>query len=146
MAEADNAELLALEHEGDLASFCPHCHASLNVYDTETKRVWVRLAVLIGGVAGELLLDPRLDAVEHRGASGWTDGALADDVRCPHCDASLLEPDGKCALCEAPVFGLGVSVHTRVVPLAFCTRAGCHWHGVSTKARARILAESPRLK
>ena len=26
-------ELATLAQQGDLASFCPHCHAALNVYD-----------------------------------------------------------------------------------------------------------------
>jgi hypothetical protein len=146
VGEADNAELLALEHEGDLASFCPHCHAPLNVYDPETKRVWIGLGVQVDGAACELLLDPRLDTYERRCSGGWSDDALADDVRCPHCDATLVEADANCERCEAPVFGLEVSVHTRVVPLALCTRAGCAWHGVSTRTRAKILAESPRQK
>ena len=38
------ADLVALEHEGDLASFCPHCHAGLDVYDARTKRVWIGLS------------------------------------------------------------------------------------------------------
>ncbi len=129
MGEADNAELLALEHEGDLASFCPHCHAPLNVYDPETKRVWIGLGVQVDGAACELLLDPRLDTYERRCSGGWSDDALAEDVCCPHCDTTLVEADANCERCEAPVFGLEVSVHTRVVPLALCTRAGCAWHG-----------------
>ena len=30
-------ELETLAQQGDLASFCPHCHAALNVYDDEDQ-------------------------------------------------------------------------------------------------------------
>ena len=44
-------ELETLAQQGDLASFCPHCHAALNVFDAETRRVWVGLDVEVGDVA-----------------------------------------------------------------------------------------------
>jgi glutamate synthase (NADPH/NADH) small chain len=140
------AELAALEHEADLASFCPHCHAPLSVFDANTKRVWIGLTVDVAGESGELLLNPRFDAGERISDKGWVDGSTANDVRCPHCHDSLLEPDRRCDLCDAPVFAIEVSVRTRVAPLSLCTRAGCNWRGVSTKAAARVKSVAPRQK
>ncbi len=139
-------DLLVLEQEGDLASFCPRCHAGLDVYDARTKRVWIGLTVRVGETLCELLVNPRLDAFEHVCASCWSDGTLADDVLCPHCQSSLLVAEHVCQECDAPVFSLEVSVRTRVAPLSLCTRAGCHWHGVSTSAQAKIKSAAPRQK
>ena len=139
-------DLLVLEQEGDLASFCPRCHAGLDVYDVRTKRVWIGLTVRVGETVCELLVNPRLDAFEHVCASCWSDGTLADDVLCPHCQSSLLVAEHVCQECDAPVFSLEVSVRTRVAPLSLCTRAGCHWHGVSTSAQAKIKSAAPRQK
>ena len=139
-------DLLVLEQEGDLASFCPRCHAGLDVYDARTKRVWIGLSVRVGETVCELLVNPRLDAFERVCSSCWSDGTLADDVLCPHCQTSLIEPEHACRECDAPVFSLEVSVRTRVAPLSLCTRAGCHWHGVSTAAQAKIKSAAPRQK
>lgn len=140
------ADLVTLEHEGDLASFCPLCHAGLDVYDARTKRVWIALSVRVGDTVCDLLINPRLDVFEHAGASCWSDGALADDVLCPHCQSSLLEAEHVCEECEAPLFSIEVSVRTRVAPLSLCTRAGCRWHGVSKAAQAKIQSATPRHK
>jgi len=137
-------ELAALEHEGDLAGFCPGCHAGLDVYDSRTRRVWIGLLVKADGQECELRINPELELFEHTCSGTLQEGALLDDVTCPHCGMSLVEQDRACEACGAPAFTLDVSVHSRVSPLSLCTRAGCHWHGVSTQAAAKLKAAVPR--
>jgi glutamate synthase (NADPH/NADH) small chain len=139
-------DLATLAQQGDLASFCPRCHAALNVYDAETRRVWVGLDVEVGDVACDLLVNPRLEEFERVCSPCWTGDAVATDVLCPHCHGSLLDAEGLCGECEARVFTIDVSLHTRVAPLSCCTRADCHWHGVPKRTRAKILAGAPRQK
>ena len=139
-------ELATLAQQGDLASFCPSCHAGLNVYHEQTKRVWVGLDVEVGEVACSLLVNPRLEEFERVCSTCWTGAAVATDVRCPHCHASLVEPESFCDVCESPVFTIDVSLRTRVAPLSLCTRADCSWHGVPKRTRAKILAGTPRQK
>ena len=139
-------ELATLAEQGDLASFCPRCHASLNVYDDETRRVWVALDVEVGDLACDLLVNPRLEEFERICSPCWTGDAVATDVLCPHCHASLVEPEALCEECESRVFSIDVSLHTRVAALSCCTRASCHWHGVPKKTRAKILAGAARQK
>jgi glutamate synthase (NADPH/NADH) small chain len=139
-------ELETLAQQGDLASFCPHCHAALNVYDEETKRIWVGLDVEVGDLACDLLVNPRLEEFERLCSPCWTGDAVATDVLCPHCHASLIEDEALCGDCESRVFTIDVSLRTRVAPLSCCTRADCHWHGVPKRTRAKILAEAPRQK
>jgi len=145
MTTAD-PELSVLEHEGDLASFCPHCHAGLDVYDGRSRRVWIRLAVVAAGQECELLMNPRLEVFEHTCSGSVQDGDVLDAVACPHCHQSLVEAEQACDLCGAPAFCLDVSVRSRVAPLWLCARAGCHWHGVSTQAAAKIKSVAPRQK
>jgi len=139
-------ELATLAQQGDLASFCPQCHAALNVYDPETRRIWVGLDVEVGDVACDLLVNPRLEEFERVCSPCWTGDAVATDVHCPHCHASLLEDEGLCGECESRVFTIDVSLRTRVAPLSCCTRADCRWHGVPRRTRAKILAGAPRQK
>ena len=70
-------ELATLAQQGDLASFCPRCHAALNVYDAETRRVWVGLDVEVGDVACDLLVNPRLEEFERVCSPCWTGDAVA---------------------------------------------------------------------
>jgi len=139
-------ELATLAQQGDLASFCPQCHAALNVYDPETKRIWVGLDVEVGDVACDLLVNPRLEEFERVCSPCWTGDAVATDVHCPHCHASLIEDEALCGDCESRVFTIDVSLRTRVAPLSCCTRADCHWHGVPKRTRAKILAGASRQK
>ena len=141
-----DAELVTLEQEGDLASFCPRCHAGLDVFDAKTKRVWIRLEVQVGETSCELLINPRLDVFERVSSECLRDGVLVDDVRCPHCRGSLVDADRRCDECDAPVYSLEVSVRTRVAPLSLCTRTGCHWHGMFTQTQAKMKSAAPRQK
>ncbi len=65
-----DVELATLAQQGDLASFCPHCHAGLNVYDDQTKRVWVGLDVSSDGETCDLLVNPRLEEFERVCSAG----------------------------------------------------------------------------
>ena len=142
----NDLELATLEQQGDLASFCPCCHAALNVYDEPTKRVWVGLEVQVGDETCSLLVNPRLEEFERLCSPCWSGEAVADDVRCPRCGASLVDHESVCEVCDSPVFTIDVSLRTRVSPLSLCSRAGCRWHGVPKRTRAKILAGAPRQK
>ena len=91
-------------------------------------------------------MNPRLEEFERVCSPCWTGDAVATDVLCPHCHASLVEAEALCGECESRVFTIDVSLHTRVAPLSCCTRADCHWHGVPKRTRAKILAGAPRQK
>ncbi len=139
-------DFATLALQGDMASFCPSCHAPMTRYDEETKRVWMRLAVEAAGEAQEVLMDPRLEGCERADAAFWPVGAVADDVRCPHCGTSLVDDDSTCDLCGSTTFSIEVSLHTRVAPLSWCTRSGCCWYGVPKHTRAKVRAGTPRQK
>ena len=140
-------ELATLAQQGDLASFCPHCHAALNVYDAETRRIWVGLDVEVGDVACDLLVNPRLEEFERVCSPCWTGDAVATDVHVPALPrVAASRPRASAASASRRVFTIDVSLRTRVAPLSCCTRADCHWHGVPKRTRAKILAGAPRQK
>jgi len=139
-------DIEALAQQGDLASFCPRCHAPLVVYDDASKRVWLGLQVAAGDETHKVLLDPRLDGSKRVDPDTWRSGAVAADVRCPHCAGSLLDADALCERCGSQLFIIDISLHTRVSPLALCARAGCTWYGVPQRTRAKVLAGTRRQK
>ena len=61
----------ALAQQGDLASFCPRCHAPLVVYDDASKRVWLGMQIAVGDEIHDVLLDPRLDGSERVDPETW---------------------------------------------------------------------------
>ncbi|MFA4965896.1 MAG: NADPH-dependent glutamate synthase [Thermoleophilia bacterium] len=137
-------QLATLDREGDLASFCPQCRAGLDVFDARTRRVWIGLTQLTDGQEETLFINPRLGSFERSASGAGADGAVADDVRCPRCGASLLEPERRCAECGAPVFSFEVSVRSRMAPLSLCARTGCRWHEMSKLAETKLKSAAPR--
>jgi glutamate synthase (NADPH/NADH) small chain len=143
---AHEAGLEALEQEGDLVTFCPICHESLNIIDPKTRRVWIGLDVVNEGMSCHWHLNPKLAVFDRVDSCDLEEGDVANDVQCLHCHASLLEPDRHCEVCEAPVATFDVSVRSRLVPLSICTRKGCDWHGIPPASQKKIKPKVPRQK
>ena len=132
-------ELETLAQQGDLASFCPHCHAALNVYDADTRRVWVGLDVEVGDVACDLLVNPRLEEFE-RVLLAVLDAASRGRRRALPALPRLAARGGGAAAASAtsPVFTIEVSLHTRVAPLSLL-----HARGLPLARRAQA-GRAPR--
>jgi glutamate synthase (NADPH) small chain len=143
---AQDAELQALEQEGDLVTFCPTCHESLNIVEPKTKRVWIGLDVVADGTSCRLLLNPKLAVFDRVDYCNLEQGKISDDVLCMHCHGSLLERDRLCEDCEAPVATFDVSVRSRLIPLSICTRTGCSWHGIPPASQKKIKPKVARQK
>lgn len=138
------------ENEGilegtELSTFCPHCHQALNVFDPAKKQIWVRLNIASEGQTGELLLSPKLGDFERQVTMELWEGRVVDDVSCPHCSNSLVEQVA-CEECGSPAARLVVYVQRRLVDFSICTKAGCHWHGISRADQAKIKPKVARQK
>lgn len=142
----DDLELASLALQGDLAIFCPACHAPLNHYDAATRRIWLTLLAEVEGREHTVLVDPRLEGGDHAQPDLWPSGTIAETIRCPQCRTSLIVPDGECEECGSGIFALEISLHTRVTPISWCTRSGCAWYGVPSPTRAKVRAGTPRQK
>jgi glutamate synthase (NADPH/NADH) small chain len=73
------------------------------------------------------------------------EGCAVDDISCPHCGRSLIE-QRVCEECGAPAARLVIYLNSRLVDFAICTKAGCHWHGVSRADQAKIKPKVQRQK
>jgi glutamate synthase (NADPH) small chain len=129
----------------ELSTFCPHCHQALNVFDPVTRQIWVRLVVSADGQKGELLLSPKFDVFERQVDIELGEGRVVDDVSCPHCGQSLVEPR-TCEECGAPAARLVIWAQSRLVDFSICTKVGCHWHGMSRADQAKIKPKVLRQK
>jgi glutamate synthase (NADPH) small chain len=145
MAMRTDGEPKTLLEGTELSTFCPHCHQALNVFDPATKEVWVRLTVTDGGQKGELLLSPKLDVFERQVNVELVEGRAVDDIGCPHCGQSLVE-QRVCEECGAPAARLVIYAQGRLVDFSICTKAGCHWHGISRADQAKIKPKVQRQK
>ena len=129
----------------ELSTFCPHCFQALNVFDPATRQIWVRLAVSADGQTGELLLSPKFEVFERQVSIELCEGRAVDDISCPHCGRSLVEPR-TCEQCGAPAARLVIYAQSKLVDFSICTTVGCHWHGMSRADQARIKPKVLRQK
>jgi hypothetical protein len=129
----------------ELSTFCPHCFQALNVFDPATRQIWVRLTVSADGQTGELLLSPKFEVFERQVSIELCEGRAVDDLSCPHCGRSLVEPR-TCEQCGAPAARLVIYAQSKLVDFSICTTVGCHWHGMSRADQARIKPKVLRQK
>jgi len=145
MAQA-KTEVQGILEGTELSTFCPHCHQALNLFDPASRQIWLRLTVSSDGNKGELLLSPRFDVFERQSSVELREGQVVDDISCPHCGVSLVEPQGVCDECESPAARLVVSAQSKLVDFSICTKVGCHWHGMSRADKAKIKPKVLRQK
>ncbi len=116
-----------------LRTYCPACDAELTHGD------WVHLtAVAADGSLAVLQLSPRFNVFDKRTALRLQTGTLVEDLRCPHCERSLMSKQESCVACGAPAAGLRIIAYDVAVDLLVCSRVGCTWHGLTGKDRERL--------
>ncbi len=118
--------------------YCPHCHQGLNLYEPKSNKTWFRLNIISGERKGELFLSPKVDEFEQRSGLELAEGQVMEDMSCPLCQASLIEPEAHCGECDSPAAKIMITVHSRLIPFYICTKVGCHWHGISRADELRI--------
>jgi len=138
MDEPKKNELTKIPPGTELTIYCPHCHQGLNRYDPATNRTWFALRAVSQGNAGDLLLSPVMDDFSRQTAGPDSEIAEPQDLRCPHCDATLVEAGAYCGECSSPAARLMVSVLSKLIPFYICTKQGCRWHGISKADQLRI--------
>ncbi len=60
-----------------------------------------------------------------------SDDKTVSDIKCFHCDTSLVEKDDSCGKCSSPTAKINVSAYTKLIDFYICTKKGCQWHGLS---------------
>jgi hypothetical protein len=107
-----------------LQSYCPHCRKSLIENDM------LRLKI-ISGEEGYLLLSPYLNSFTSKSTIFLSEDKAVSDIKCVHCDASLVETEKTCGSCGSPIARINVSASTKLIDFYICTKKGCKWHGLS---------------
>lgn len=106
-----------------LHSYCPHCRKSLIEDDM------LKLKITNGG-EGELLLSPYMNVFSSKSTIFLSEDKTVSDVKCWHCDNSLIVHDRTCGKCGSPVAKISVTARTKLIDFFLCTKKGCKWHGL----------------
>ncbi len=107
-----------------LQSYCPHCRKSL----IENNMLKLKI---INGEEGFLLLSPYLNSFTSKSTIYLPEDKAVSDVKCYHCDTSLVEKEKNCGKCNSPIAKINVSASTKLIDFYMCTKKGCRWHGLS---------------
>ena len=113
-----------LESGTFLQSYCPHCRKSLIENDMLKLKI-------INGDEGFLLLSPYLNSFTTKSTIFLPEDKTVSDIKCFHCDTSLVLKDKACGKCDSPVARINVSASSKLIEFYICTKKGCKWHGLS---------------
>ncbi|MEZ5198935.1 MAG: hypothetical protein R2764_21915 [Bacteroidales bacterium] len=107
-----------------LQSYCPHCRKSLHENDMLKLKI-------VNGDEGFLLLSPYLNSFTSKSTIYLPEDKAVTDIRCFHCNTSLVEKEKSCGKCNSPIAKINVSASTKLIDFYLCTKKGCRWHGLS---------------
>lgn len=106
-----------------LHSYCPHCRKSLIEDDMLKLKI-------VNGDEGELILSPYLNVFSSKSTVFLPEDKIVSDLKCWHCENSLIVHDRLCDRCGSPVAKISVTARTKLVDFFICTKKGCKWHGL----------------
>lgn len=109
-----------------LQAYCPHCRKSL----IEAEMLKLKL-VNDKNESGDILLSPYLNVFSAKSTLFLTEGKPVGDLRCFHCDHTLMVEDKQCDSCGSPVCGVSISARSKLIDFFICSKKGCRWHGLS---------------
>jgi hypothetical protein len=108
-----------------LRSYCPHCNKSLIEENT------IKLKVDRGAKSGYLMLSPYYNVFTSKSTIRLFEDKLIEDIKCIHCDHSLMMEERKCLECGSDTARIVVRASSRMVDFHICSKKGCTWHGLS---------------
>lgn len=118
---SDNSEII--ETGSKLNGYCPNCHKSLIENDMLRLRI-------VNEEEGDLFLSPYLNVFTSKSTIFLPEDKVAKDLRCFHCNQSLIASDKTCEKCGSPAARISVSASTKLIAFYICTKKGCRWHGL----------------
>lgn len=113
-----------IESGAFLNSYCPHCNKSLLENDMLKLKIH-------NGEEGFLLLSPYMNVFTSKSTIRLEEDKVLKDVRCWHCDKSLIPEEKSCEKCGSDVVKIEVGARTKLIDFYICTKKGCRWHGLS---------------
>jgi len=115
---------------------CPRCQADL--VHGEDLLLHARNA---DGRLFVVRLSPVLNVFTSECSIFLSEGEEVADMICPRCDQSLWLDGKHCDACGARAVRLRVRAAAEEVDFYICMRNQCHWHGLSTDDRRRIILD-----
>lgn len=125
-----------------LSTYCPHCNKSFNVKDKEIDHIFFNAIYKAQTI--DLKLSPYLDVFESESSVEIADGESLDDLICPGCKQSLIDPETDCAECGSRVAKITISAYAKLLPFYICLKKGCEWHGLTKADERTIKLKIPR--
>lgn len=119
-----------------LRTFCPHCHKSNAVGNIIKFLITNRK-----GETGDLMLSPYLNLFTNKSTIDIPDGEVAQDIKCPNCEKSLIVKGRNCEECASQIVRMNVAAVSKLIEFYFCAKKGCHWHGLSSDDMESVLLE-----
>lgn len=109
-----------------LRAYCPQCRKTL----IEGNILKLRI-VREDNESGFLMLSPYLNVYTSKSTIFLSEGKSIGDMKCFHCDASLIVKDKNCDKCGYPTAKIFISVLTKMIDFYICSKKGCRWHGLN---------------
>ncbi len=120
-----------------LHTYCPKCNKSL-IQDNMVCLI----AMNNDGTEGTLELSPYLNVHDRHSDLKIKPGAELKDLKCPHCEQSIVYPDKKCDRCNSSTAQFLVAAVHQKVPVFICLKEGCHWHGMKPEDEQLLILDS----
>ena len=108
-----------------LNAYCPHCDKSLLEDDMLKLKIH-------NGEEGFLMLSPYLNVFTSKSTIFLAEDKTVKDIRCCHCNQSLISEDKTCEKCGSEVAKIAIGARTKLIDFYICTKKGCRWHGLSS--------------
>jgi len=131
-----------LKYKTYLSFYCPHCNNTFNVERKHEKSLIFNAKYKNKDLV--LKLSPFLDVFDIKASIPIKKDDVLDDLLCPQCKKSLIDPDVKCGECGSKVGKAIISAYAKLIPFYFCLKHGCEWHGITKEDEKKIKLKIPR--
>jgi ssDNA-binding Zn-finger/Zn-ribbon topoisomerase 1 len=126
-SEPEKDENLEIIESGTfLSAYCPHCKRSLIENDMLKLKI-----VNDKKEVGFIMLSPFLNVFSSKSTVFLAEGKPVGELKCFHCDKSLMLSDKNCEKCGSPVAKISISARSKLIDFYICSKKGCRWHGLS---------------
>jgi Zn finger protein HypA/HybF involved in hydrogenase expression len=109
-----------------LQAYCPYCKRTL--VDTDVLKLKI---INDKDEVGYVMLSPYLNVFSSKSTVFLTEDKQVKDLKCYHCDHSLIVKDKGCEKCDSPTARISIGARLRLIDFYICSKKGCRWHGLS---------------
>lgn len=118
-----------------LNCWCPECGKSLNEDGKAVFRI-----VNMQGDEGISRVSPYLNVLDRESTINVGSDEELADVRCPHCDVSLIDPEQLCKKDKSKMVRFQISVSDSIkLMITLCVRRSCRWYTMSDEDNERLI-------